>query len=208
MADDKDKSKEFVLKGALVLLALMFAPAIIEAYRGLSDSSNNFEVTYTDQCENRYFATTEDGRLFQMQPLDRPGITQAALISWVSEAVIDTMTFGFHDYRMRMQDNSRYFTRKGWESFTTALQNARIIEMVAANQQVVSAAVNAAPVVVSEGVVEQNYQWTVQVPFVVTYQSGARLRSDNLLVTLVIVRSSRLENDKGIAIQQWIAAPR
>jgi intracellular multiplication protein IcmL len=167
-----------------------------------------FFVVHTHQPENRYFATTEDGRLVPMIALNQPNLSTPALMSWVAQSATEVMTFGFNDYRRRLQEASRNFTRRGWESFTQALQRSRIIEMVEANQQVLSAAPRGAPVLQSEGLVNGRYQWNVQLPMVVTYQSGSLTRTDNLLVTVVVVRVPRLESPNGVGIEQWIAVPR
>lgn len=167
-----------------------------------------FFVIHVHQPENRYFATTEDGRLVPMVALSEPNLSTPALMSWVAQASTEVMTFGFNDYRRRLQEASRNFTRRGWESFTQALQRSRIIEMVEANQQVVTAAPAGAPILESEGMVAGRYQWIIQLPLVLTYQSGSRTRTDNLLVTVVVVRVPRLESSNGVGIEQWIAIQR
>lgn len=166
-----------------------------------------FYVIKVHQPENRYFATTEDGRLIPMVSLTQPNLSNPALMSWVAQAATEVMTFGFSDYRRRLQEASRNFTRRGWESFTGALQAARIIESIEENSQVISAAPRGAPVLQSEGVVNGQYQWIVQIPMVMTYESGSRTRSDKWIVTLVIVRVPRLESPNGVGIAQWIAVP-
>ncbi|MBP7722814.1 MAG: type IVB secretion system apparatus protein IcmL/DotI [Alphaproteobacteria bacterium] len=165
-------------------------------------------VIHVHQPQDRYFATTEDGRLIPMVALHEPNLSTPALMSWVAQASTEVMTFGFNDYRRRLQESSRNFTRRGWESFTQALQKSRIIEMVEANQQVVTAAPAGAPILESEGVVAGRYQWIIQLPLVLTYQSGSRTKSDTLLVTVVVVRVPRLESSNGVGIEQWIAVPR
>lgn len=165
-------------------------------------------VIQVNQPENRYFATTEDGRLVPMVPLNQPNLSTPALMSWVAQASTEVMTFGFNDYRRRLQESSRNFTRRGWESFTQALQKSRVIEMVEANQQVVTAAPQGAPILESEGLVAGRYQWVIQLPLVLTYQSGARNKSDSLLVTVVVVRVPRLESPNGVGIEQWVAVAR
>lgn len=167
-----------------------------------------FFVVHIHQPENRYFATTEDGRLIPMVALNQPNLSTPALMSWVAQASTEVMTFGFSDYRRRLQQSSKNFTRRGWESFTQALQRSRIIDMVEQSQQVVTAAPQGAPILESEGLVQGRYQWVVQIPMVLTYQSGSRTRSDSLLVTVVVVRVPRLESANGIGIEQWIAVPR
>lgn len=166
-----------------------------------------FFVIHVHQPENRYFATTEDGRLIPMVSLTQPNLSNPALMSWVAQAATEVMTFGFNDYRRRLQESSRNFTRRGWESFTSALQAARIIESIEANSQVITAAPRGAPVLQSEGVVNGQYQWIVQIPMVLSYQSGSKTRADNWIVTLVIVRVPRLESPNGVGIAQWIAVP-
>lgn len=167
-----------------------------------------FFVLNTIKTEYRYFATTEDGRLIPMIALNEPNLSTPALMSWVAQASTEVMTFGFNDYRRRLQEASRNFTRGGWDSFTKALQRSRIVEMIEANQQVVTAAPQGAPILESEGLVNGRYQWTVQLPMVLTYQAGGATRSDNLLIRTVIVRVPRLESPNGVGIEQWIAVPR
>jgi intracellular multiplication protein IcmL len=164
-----------------------------------------FFVIHTHQPENRYFATTEDGRLIPMIALHQPNLSTPALMSWVAQAATEVMTFGFNDYRRRLQGASRNFTPGGWESFTRALQQSRIIETIEEQQQVATAAPKGAPVLQSSGVSQGRYQWVVQMPMIITYESGAKKRTDNLLVTIVVVRVSRLESPNGVGIAQWIA---
>lgn len=160
------------------------------------------------QPKHFYFATTEDGRLIPMVPLSQPNLSTPALMSWVAQATTEVMTFGFNDYRRRLQESSRNFTKRGWESFTQALQRSRIIEMVEVNQQIITAAPKGAPVLESEGLVAGRYQWVVQIPLILTYRSGAKTYNTGLLVTVVVVRVPRLESPNGVGIEQWIAAGR
>ncbi len=164
-------------------------------------------VVHVHQPENRYFATTEDGRLIPMVPLSEPNLSTPALMSWVTQAATEVMTFGFSDYRRRLQEASRNFTRRGWESFTRALQQSRIIEVVEANDQVLTSAPRGAPVLVQEGVAAGRYRWIIELPMILTYQAGSARRNERLMVTLVVVRVSRLESSSGVGIEQWIAQP-
>lgn len=194
---------EFYRDGYRSLLRI----AILEAIVILGLIGAMFFVIEVHQPENRYFATTEDGRLVPMVALNEPNLSIPALMSWSAQASTEVLTFGFNDYKRRLQEASRNFTRVGWASFTAALEKSRIIEMVEANQQVVSASPTSAPVLVEEGLVNGRYQWQVQIPMVVTYQAGSATRSDHLLVSLTIVRVPKLESPNGVGIEQWIASP-
>jgi intracellular multiplication protein IcmL len=155
--------------------------------------------------EDRFFATTSDGRLIRMIALNEPNMNDAAIVSWAARAASDVMTFGFHDYQKRMQESSTHFTRRGWQSFTDALGRSRLMENVQKSQQVVTAAPKGAPVVVQQGLVDGIYRWVVELPLIVTYQSGTAQTSSTLEIQLVIVRVSTLDNPSGVGIQQWIA---
>lgn len=164
-------------------------------------------VIQVHQPENIYFATTQDGRIQRMKPLNEPNLSKSAVLSWTAQAATEVWTFGFHDYKNRLQEASRNFTRRGWASFTKALERSRIIEMVQENQFVVTAAPRSAPVVISEGVQNRRYTWTVELPLKLTYQAGSKTRTDNLNVRLKIVRVPNLESPNGIGINQWITYP-
>lgn len=166
-----------------------------------------FFIIHVHQPENRYFATTEDGRLIPMVPLSQPNLSNPALLSWVAQATSETMSFSFSNYRRNLQESSRHFTREGWESFSKALQEARIIESIEANTQEITAVPRGAPIIKWSGLSGDQYQWQVQIPMILTYVSGSKTRSDNWIITIVVVRVPRLESPNGVGIAQWIAVP-
>ena len=164
-------------------------------------------IAYIDTVkgQDHYFATTADGRIMQMSPLESPNMSDSALLSWTAQAASEVMTFGYHDYQRRLQNSSRHFTRHGWETFTSALTKSRIIESIQALQQVVSAEPRSAPLIIQETISNGKYRWVVKLPLKVTYQSGAETRVDTPDVTLVIDRVASLENSNGVGIEQWIS---
>ncbi len=194
---------EFYRDGYRLALRIAIVQAI--AIFGLIGAM--YFVIHVHQPENRYFATTEDGRLIPMVPLNQPNLSTPALLSWAAQATSETMSFSFSNYRRNLQESSRHFTRAGWQSFSTALQQARIIESVESLTQEVSAIPAGAPVLQSEGIVSGQYQWVVQVPILLTFTSGSKKRNESWVVTLVIVRVPRLESPNGVGIAQWIAVP-
>ena len=159
----------------------------------------------TAKPTDRYFATTADGRIMALVPLEQQSLNQAALMSWVAQAASETMSFGYHDYQRRLQQSSRHFTRRGWESFTTALQKTRILDAVNAGQQVVIAEPKSAPILKQSGVFNGKYRWLIEMPLAVTYKSGNSSRTDNIVLNLVVERVPSLESANGVGIEQWIA---
>jgi intracellular multiplication protein IcmL len=184
----------------LVKVALIQGLAIL----GLILTYIVFLNTYTPT--RTYFATTEDGRVVPMIPLSQANLSKPALLSWAAQAASETMTFGFHDYRRRLQESSRHFTRGGWGSFTRALQESGMIETITTNRQVISTAPRSAPTILAEGLMPNGvYRWEVEMPILVTYELGQSRRSDSMNIRLVIVRVPKLESANGVGIEQWLA---
>lgn len=183
----------------LVKIAIIQSMAIVALIIALT------VTIMSSRPQDRFFATTSDGRLIRMIALNEPNMNDAALVSWAARAASDVMTFGFHDYQRRLQEASSYFTRRGWQSFTEALERSRLMEGVTKAQRVVTAAPKSAPVIIQQGLVDGVYRWIVELPLIVTYQSGTAQQSDTVNVQLVIVRVSTLDSPSGVGIQQWIA---
>lgn len=183
----------------LVKIAIIQSMAIVALIIALT------VTIMSSRPQDRFFATTSDGRLIRMIALNEPNMNDAALVSWSARAASDVMTFGFHDYQRRLQEASSYFTRRGWQSFTEALERSRLMEGVTKAQRVVTAAPKSAPVIIQQGLVDGIYRWIVELPLIVTYQSGTAQQSDTVNVQLVIVRVSTLDSPSGVGIQQWIA---
>lgn len=182
--------------------------AVIQSFVILFLIGAMYYVVHVHQPEDKYFATTVDGRVIPMVSLSEPNLSRPALLSWVVQAATETMTFGFSDYRRRLQESSRHFTKSGWAAFAGELSNDKFIEQIEASSQMLTAAPAAAPIIEKEAITEGRYQWIVKLPLVLSYEShSGGLRTDKWMVTLVVVRVPRLESPNGVGIAQWIAAP-
>lgn len=169
-----------------------------------------FYVVHVNQKENVYFATREDGSLIQMVPVTDPNLSTAAVTAWAAQAATEVMTFGPSDYRRRLQESSRNFTRLGWQNFVTALEKSGTFDAITGRLQNITAAPAGAPVITEEGTKigpngRPRYEWRVELPLVVTFEGGGARRSDRLIVNMLIVRVPTLESPNGIGIEQWVA---
>lgn len=162
---------------------------------------------YLYKPQDRFFATDPNGNQIPMVALNQPNMTQAALLAWVSQAATEIMTFGFHDYREKLGFSTRHFTVKGKESFRKALEQIKIIQNIEKNQQIITATPRGLPIITQEGPVKKNegYFWHIQLPLIITYQSGTKSRNDLLRVDMIVVRVPTQENPMGIGIDQWLS---
>ncbi|MCT4574856.1 MAG: DotI/IcmL family type IV secretion protein [Alphaproteobacteria bacterium] len=157
--------------------------------------------------QDKFFATTPDGKLIKLAPLSDPLLQKSAILSFASESAVDVLTFGFHDYRKRLQDASENFTKNGWDSFLTALKDASYIKTITENRQVISAIPLAPPVVIAEGLSGGVYKWNIEVPINLSIESGSQIASRKILVKMVVARRTQVKHEKGLGIDQWVTAP-
>lgn len=154
----------------------------------------------------QYFATTSDGRIIPLVPLDQPNLSDAALLQWANTAAIAAYNYNFINYRQALQDASQYFTPEGWQAFLDALKSSNNLDAVIAKKLIVSAVATGAPVILEQGPLMGKYSWKVQMPMLVTYQSASQFSQQNVTVTMLIARVPTLTSVRGIGIAQFIVS--
>jgi intracellular multiplication protein IcmL len=154
----------------------------------------------------KYFATSIDGRITPLVPMDQKNQSDAELLQWANTAAVAAFTYDFVNYREQLQAGSEFFTADGWNSFLQALQNSRTLDTVKANRLNVSAVPTSAPTITQQGALRIGaYGWRVQVPLQVTFQGGASYFSTkNYVVTMLIQRVPSLNSPRGIGITSFV----
>lgn len=155
----------------------------------------------------KYFATSINGRITPLFPLNEPNQSDSAVLQWANQAAIAAFTYNFVNYRDELQASSGFFTADGWDQFLTALQQSNNLDAVKAKKLIVSAVATRAPIILQKGILNGSYSWRVQMPLLVTYQSASEFTQQNNVVTLLITRVSTLNSPRGIGISQFVVGP-
>ncbi|MDC3181199.1 type IVB secretion system apparatus protein IcmL/DotI [Gammaproteobacteria bacterium] len=159
--------------------------------------------TYSKPDEVRFFATSSDGRIIPVQPLNLPGKTSAEIIDWSVRAATKVYSYDYVNYRDDLRSVSSMFTGKGWQSFQETLTRSRTLKTVVAEKLVMNAEPTGAASILEQGVLDNRYTWKVQVPILVRMQGNTEMRIP-VLVTLLVQRVSLVDNPEGIGIIQMI----
>lgn len=154
-----------------------------------------------------YFATSVNGRITPLFPLDQPNQSDSAVLQWANQAAIASFTYNFVNYRDELQASSGFFTAEGWDQFLNALQQSNNLDAVKAKKLIVSAVATRAPVILQKGILNGSYSWRVQMPILVTYQSASEFTQQNNVVSMLITRVSTLNSPRGIGIAQFVVGP-
>jgi len=155
----------------------------------------------------KYFATSINGRITPLVPLNEPNQSDSAVLQWANQAAIAAFTYNFVNYRTELQSASGFFTADGWNQFLNALQRSNNLDAVKAKKLVVSAVATRAPVILQKGALNDRYSWRVQMPLLITYQSAGEFTQQNSVVTMLVTRVSTLNSPRGIGIAQFVVGP-
>ncbi len=155
----------------------------------------------------KYFATSINGRITPLFPLNEPNQSDSAVLQWANQAAIAAFTYNFVNYRAELQASSGFFTADGWDQFLNALQQSNNLEAIKAKKLIVSAVATRAPIILQKGILNGRFAWRVQMPLLVTYQSASEFSQQNLVVTMLISRVSTLNSPRGIGIAQFVSGP-
>lgn len=155
----------------------------------------------------KYFATSINGRIIPLFPLDQPNQSDSAVLQWANQAAIASFTYNFVNYRDELQASSGFFTPEGWDQFLNALQQSNNLDAVKAKKLIVSAVATRAPIILQKGILNGSFSWRVQMPILVTYQSASEFTQQNNVVTMLITRVSTLNSPRGIGIAQFVVGP-
>lgn len=151
-----------------------------------------------------FFATSSDGRIIPVEPLNEPGISTAELLDWSAKAAIKIYSYDYVNYRDDLQSVSSMFTGQGWQSFQDTLTSSRMLKSVIAQKLVMNAVPTGSPTIVEKGILNGRYTWKVQIPMLVKLQGSTPLSSP-VMVSLLIQRVSLVNNPDGIGIINIIA---
>lgn len=162
---------------------------------------------FTHPPAPKYFATTINGRIMPLFPLNEPNQSDSAVLQWANQAATAAFTYNFVNYRTELQASSGFFTSEGWSQFLNALKDSNNLDAVKAKKLIVSAVATRAPVILQKGLLNGRYSWRIQMPILVTYQSASEFSQQNNIVTMLITRVDPLNSPRGIGIAQFVVAP-
>lgn len=155
----------------------------------------------------KYFATSINGRITPLFPLNMPNQSDSAVLQWASQAATAAFTYNFVNYRTELQASSGFFTPDGWAQFLAALKDSNNLDAVKAKKLIVSAVPTMAPVILQKGPLNGVYSWRIQMPILVTYQSASEFSQQTNVVTMLVTRVSTENSPRGIGIAQFVVGP-
>lgn len=155
-----------------------------------------------------YFGMTADLRLLPMPPLSSPIMSDAALKSWVAEAITTSFNLTYVDWRKQLSACRGFFSEQHFAQFAQTLVDEGHIPLLEQKKAIMHAIPTGTPTIVKSGVLKGIRTWEIEVPLLVTYETSAgRVASNNLVVVVRVQRMPTTDYERGVAITQLVAMP-
>lgn len=174
---------------SLILIAMLILTSVISF------------ALYQKIPEPRYFAVNDKNEFFELPPSSEPSLSQSMLQNWVVQFALASHTFDFYYYDEQMSSMRRFFTDSGYQQYRTAMQP--FVSNIKSLQVMLTCAVIEAPSIQRTTVLEGVYQWYVEIPIIVRYDSASAVRNDTRTLKMIIKRTDTNESPYGIAISTF-----
>lgn len=150
-----------------------------------------------------YFNATEKGGLIEELPLDISNMDSNVLLNWVTEAMMASSTFNFINYQTILNNAKTYYTKEGFDSYNTALVNAKVVDRVVQKKYVLHSVPTDAPQVLLEKPFAGRYMWKIKMPMRFKYQNVTDNFGDAMDITLIVMRVPVSESENGVSILKY-----
>ena len=183
----------------------LFLAAAISVIGLIAQSLIAFSV-FTAKNERVYFATDKNGSIVQLYALGQPNQKDMVVSQWVANALVDTFSFNFTDYKNRLNESTMtWFTKEGAEGLLSALNSAEVIKALLERKMILSLSLESTPVLLEAKQNESGvWIWTFQVNGIMTYRTSTQESSSKVTFMVQVDRRSVMENADGLGISKVI----
>lgn len=156
-------------------------------------------------CTPVYFATSVDGRIIPLTPLNEPHVTESALVSWAAQTLTKALTFGFNGGPQQMQKSAVDFSTAGWQEFHNALAARGLGVRTIEQGEVFTSTPARAPKIRQHGVKDGRYVWILELDMIGTTSTAQNPKGTSApySVQIVVARSPDTTKPAGIDITSF-----
>lgn len=149
-----------------------------------------------------YFPLKKGDQLIDTIPLEQSALTDAELLNWITEAMIVSFSFNYHNYDKIAEKIEEYFDSIGINSYLKMINEHKQIQQVVSKKLILSGRPTGAPRIVKDGVIDGRYAWEVALPFILKFRSQELKLDLELILDILVVRVSEQVAPLGVKIVQ------
>lgn len=159
-------------------------------------------MQFKNEPEPIYFSLKKGDQLIDAMPLDQPGLTYAELLNWVTEAMIVSFSFNYHNYDKIAEKIEEYFDSIGINSYLKMIGEHKQIQQVVNKKLILSGRPTGAPRIVKDGAMNGRYAWEIALPFILKFRSQELKLDLELTLDILVVRVPEQVAPLGVKIVQ------
>lgn len=162
-------------------------------------------IQATSKPEPVYFSVSDDFRIKDLKPLDKPTISESGLSNWVARTVTETFALDFVHWRDQLMGVKSEYTEDCFKQLLKSLQDAGNLDMVKERKLVLSAVIKSAPTITAEGMVKGRKVWRMEFPIEFSYESSERVvANQDLVCEVTVTRVPVEEHPRGVKLAQIV----
>lgn len=181
--------------------AVQLTLLIITLVGALIVSTLSLTALYKRIPEPEYFAVTPNKEFFKLPSESEPSLSQGLLQNWVATFALASHTFDFYHFDEQVSVMEKYFTREGYRQYLSSIEGFR--DDILNKQMMVSCTVLEAPSIRRSTVIDNIYEWFVEVPIMIRYDSASSSRGEKRNLILIVRRYPNPDNPYGVAISMF-----
>jgi intracellular multiplication protein IcmL len=156
----------------------------------------------------KYFIVDGKNPPRAVTPVDSPVVDDAELLAWTVKAILAVYNVNYDDYPVQLNTAGRRFTPSGWNSFATSYIKGGNFEAMKRAMLLCSAQAQRAAVISEVSLVGGALTYRIQVPIIQTCKNSQQQSTQNLMVTVLVLRTNAEVHPDGLAIDQLVAFAR
>ncbi|EBN9148692.1 hypothetical protein D2W50_18495 [Salmonella enterica] len=157
--------------------------------------------------DNKYFASSPDGKITPMVALDSPVINDNGIKLFTRDTLYDVLNLDFDTWRQDLEKGRIGFIDKGLGNLITALKDAGIIAIMEKDRVNLRTEFST-PIISQKGLKNKVATWVVQIP--ITFNFVGQNTTSKPLKFILIATVQAVDNKtspKGVAISQVVTVP-
>lgn len=156
-----------------------------------------------------YFGMSQDLKLLPMTPLSEPVMNEAALKSWVAEAVTRSFNLDYLNWQRQLSEVRGAYTRRAFTRFALSLDKEGHLPLLKQQRALMHAVVRGTPIITRSGVVRGALVWEMELPVLVTYETSVgRISTNAVTVVCQVTRVPVTDCPRGVAISSLVTTKR
>lgn len=167
---------------------------------------------FSQYPKTNYIPTKDNRAICEVSPQDNPNITDATILEFAKEGVLNLYSFDYINYQARTNDAlARWFTSQGRIDSVKALDESGILETVNEHALVLKAGTTSAATIESKGTSNSGKPfWVVKFPMIIDIYSGKTTpqnQQKHMVTVRVVADNASAVNTTGLGITSVTLSP-